>query len=347
MSRKRCSIDQPHWSSSGSETGCESTTHGVLAHDPWNNELSQIVPSTGLGSDPRHAESAKGLTADQGACAVSVDVQVSDSELPTGTLNVGGHPTEDATGQLVLGLVGDLDRFVQILDLDHGKNRSEDLFGCQAMLCSDSRKEVGADIGFTDSCFKTIWNRQGDGQFTLGLADLDVGTDLVGSFLVDDGADVRSGIHRIIDRQRSDGLDESTGEGLRGGFHHDDSAAGGAFLSLESKGTLADSQHRFVQIGRGIDDDRVLATHLTDHPLHEWLVSQVCVLLPIDDVQSDSLGTGEGDDRGTRIPYQMSADNFSVLQEGSAERSSGIPALVKDVDQNLGDSRESVQLASE
>ena len=52
-------------------------------------------------------------------------------------------------------------------------------------------------------------------------------------------------------------------------IEHDHAGAGGALLPLEAKPALHDRHHRLVEIGVVIDDDRVLAPHLGDHPLHE------------------------------------------------------------------------------
>ena len=94
----------------------------------------------------------------------------------------------DARGQAEVGVVGDLDRFVVLLDAHHGRDRSENL------LAIDSHLVVGVDE--KGRAQVEAFGVAGDPLAAAGetrtffLADLDVGKILVELGLVDDRADV-------------------------------------------------------------------------------------------------------------------------------------------------------------
>ena len=84
------------------------------------------------------------------------------------------------------------------------------------------------------------------------------------------------------------------------GVEDDDAAGGGAFLAGVAEGGLPHTEHRFIQVGGCIDDDRVLAAHLADDLLDERLLIGWCCG-GAEDVEADGLGAGEGDERDARI----------------------------------------------
>ena len=55
-----------------------------------------------------------------------------------------------------------------------------------------------------------------------------------------------------------------------------------ALLALITESRFEDMHHRLIEIGILIDDDRVFAAHLTDHPLHVLLFRLVVISGPQD-----------------------------------------------------------------
>src|SRR5206468_2401588 len=94
-------------------------------------------------------------------------------------------------GQGVLRAVGDGERFVEVLRLEHGEDRAEDLFLGDDGRRSDVREDVRPDVGsFTDE--KTGIARMDEPCFLFALVD--VSKDALASFVIDDGADLAAWI---------------------------------------------------------------------------------------------------------------------------------------------------------
>ncbi len=62
-------------------------------------------------------------------------------------------------------------------------------------------------------------------------------------------------------------LDQPGEEGVVDPVEHDHPRAGRALLAGVAEGALEDADDRLVEVGVVVDDDRVLAPHLGDHPL--------------------------------------------------------------------------------
>ena len=106
----------------------------------------------------------------------------------------------------------------------------------------------------------------------------------------------------------------------------DHAAACRTFLAAIAKGRLPNGQHGLVEIGRLIDDDRVLAAHLADDFLHEALPG-LRIAGDFQDPQADLLRAREGDQGHARIADEHVA-HFAALGgkilQGVA-RHSGLP----------------------
>ena len=94
---------------------------------------------------------------------------------------------------------------------------------------------------------------------------------LAAAALVDHRPDVGARVGRVADHQRAGRFDQPLEELVVDAVQHDRPAARRAFLAAVAEGRLADAQHGLVQVGRFVDDDRVLAAHLADDLLDERL----------------------------------------------------------------------------
>ena len=70
------------------------------------------------------------------------------------------------------------------------------------------------------------------------------------------------------DRHELGRAGEPLGERVVDVVDDDDPRRGGALLARVAERALHDRGHRVVEVGVGVDDDRVLAAHLGDDPLH-------------------------------------------------------------------------------
>ena len=77
-------------------------------------EQVQVIRAAGLRIGARHVEAAEGMRADHRAGALAVDVQVADVELADGAVDLVARLGVDRAGQAELGVVGDLERVVEV-----------------------------------------------------------------------------------------------------------------------------------------------------------------------------------------------------------------------------------------
>lgn len=105
----------------------------------------EVVWATGFGAYAGHAEAAEGLAADECAGAGSVDVEVADSEVFFGLVDVCGFAGEDAAGEFVFVVVGESHRFVEVRCVDDGQDRPEDLLGVDRAGFGDACEDVRGD----------------------------------------------------------------------------------------------------------------------------------------------------------------------------------------------------------
>ena len=95
--------------------------------------------------------------------------------------------------------------------------------------------------------------------------------DLGGGRFVDHRPHVGAGVGRVADHQCPRRFDQPAQERIMDAVQGDHAAARRTLLAAVAKGRLPDGQHGLVEIGRFIDDDRVLAAHLADDFLDEGL----------------------------------------------------------------------------
>ena len=115
-----------------------------------------------------------------------------------------------------------------------------------------------------------------------------------------------AGLDRIADHQGAGRFDQPPEKGVVDGLQHDRAAARRALLAAVAEGRLPHAQHGLVQVGRLVDDDRVLAAHLADDLLHERLAFGRRLAGGAEDAQPDLLRAGEGDQRHARVANQRS-----------------------------------------
>src|SRR5262249_14054439 len=107
----------------------------------------------------------------------------------------------------------------------------------------------------------------GVGERRLLLAALDRGPDAVAGLGVDDGAQEVARVLRRADLQPLRRLDHPRHERVVDTLQDHGPRAGAALLPLVAERAVGDAEHRLVQVGVLVDDDRVLAAHLGEHAL--------------------------------------------------------------------------------
>ncbi len=146
----------------------------------------QIVWAAGFGADAGHAEAAEGLAGDECAGASSVDVEVADAELFFGLVDVCGFSCEDAAGEFVCVVVGQLHRLVEVFGMDDGEDWAEDFLGVDGVGFGDACEDVGGDE-VVDSFGDVEVLRADEFGEVFIVGGFDESSDVVGGFLVDDG----------------------------------------------------------------------------------------------------------------------------------------------------------------
>ena len=96
---------------------------------------------------PESLKPPKGWRSTRGAGDSPVDVKVADPELAFDAVDVDGTARVDAAREGILGAVGDFQGLVQILGLEHGQDRAEDLLLGDPRTWRDIGHDEGADIG--------------------------------------------------------------------------------------------------------------------------------------------------------------------------------------------------------
>ena len=182
------------------------------------------------------------------------------------------------------------------------------------MFRPNSAEDRRTDIRLSDLRLKASGDVERELMLSLGLSNLDVGTDFPRRFLVDDWPDIGRWIRRIAHHQRARRADEPMQERIVRASNNNHSAACGALLSAETKRALSHAQHRFVEVGRCVDDDRILAAHFANDFLHEFLPRRDDAGC-LHDVETDRLGARERDDRHQWIAHQRRADRLAGASE--------------------------------
>src|SRR5271156_4750468 len=90
-------------------------------------EEEQVVRAAGLGVGAAHVEAAEGVGSYHGAGALAVEVEVAGLELVAGAIELLAGGGVEGAGEAVLGVVGDLESFVEAGGLDDREHGAEDL----------------------------------------------------------------------------------------------------------------------------------------------------------------------------------------------------------------------------
>src|SRR2546425_7606151 len=152
-------------------------------------EEQQIIRAARLAVRPRHVEASEGVDTDQRSRALAVDVEVARVAQPLRLLDMLRPVRVHRSRQTVLRPVGDLDRLVEVLRRNEGKDGPEDL------LLSDPR--VGSDVRDHGRLDEETWSRTlatAGNEAPLSPAELYVVEDLLLGGGVDDRPHVRFGI---------------------------------------------------------------------------------------------------------------------------------------------------------
>src|SRR5579864_6458525 len=247
------------------------------------------------------------MRADHGASALAVDIQVADVEFADGAIDLVARLGVDRASEAEFGIVGDFEGVVEAASLDDREYRAEDFF----LLKLGFRRNVGDDSRLDEVAFAgfRIALAAGD-QASIFLALLDVAEDRLHRAFVDHRAH-RGILSDIADLNLLDAGFELLEEFVVDALVDDGARAGRALLALESESGLGNAFDSGIDVGVGIDDDRVFATHFENSALDPKLAG--CLRgRGFVDVQSHFARTGEGD-----------VARFGVCDDGVAESGSG------------------------
>ena len=172
----------------------------------------------------------------------------------------------DAGRQAELGVVGDRQRLVVVLDADDVGDRPEDLLARDAHLVGrlGEQRRLQVEAGRL-----AVEQLAAPGELgALVLGDLDVLQVLVELALVDDRADMRAGLERVVDDEALQALGQRLDEAVVDAGLHDQARGRGAALAGGEEGAVDGAFDRDLQVGVVEHDERVLAAHLELHLLH-------------------------------------------------------------------------------
>src|SRR5712692_4163863 len=88
-------------------------------------EEQQIIAPAGLRVCSGHIETAEGVSADHGAGALAIEVEIADVERVGGLFELFRVARIDRASEAELGVIGDLERVVKIFRRNHGENGAE------------------------------------------------------------------------------------------------------------------------------------------------------------------------------------------------------------------------------
>ena len=195
---------------------------------------------------------------------------------------------EQAAGQAILGVVGDRHGLLEIVGLDEGQHRAEDLLLRQP--------RVGRNIG-EDRRLHEVARRRPAPRRPAPAGPPRWPSARYWRILSIERSSITapsavSGLAGIAHAQRARALDHLRQQRIvhRGDRHH--ARAGRAFLALEAKGRGGDALRSRIQVGRLIDDGGVLATHL-QHRALDPLLAGLNLSGALVDPQANLLRAGE------------------------------------------------------
>ena len=105
--------------------GRKTLSERVLRYSPRNCKLLEVIGASRLGAHSGMLESSEGLPPYQRAGASTIQIQITDPEVPRRIRKVARMPAEYAARQPVITPVCLVDAFLESADLCHGKDRPE------------------------------------------------------------------------------------------------------------------------------------------------------------------------------------------------------------------------------
>ena len=167
---------------------------------------------------------------------------------------------------------------------------------------------MGADVeAAVGPAAGRLGSRQGERRFAPAL--LDVALDGRLGCGRDDRADPGGGVVGRADHEAACRLDQALQELVVGLLQHDHPGTGRALLPLIAEGRDDRLEHRDVEVGVGVDDDRVLAAELGDHALDPGAAGLLDGARH--DAQAHGARAGEGDEVDLGMGDQRLADLVS------------------------------------
>ncbi len=88
---------------------CKSSAHGVFGDRSGIHKLEEIVRTARFGANTRHFETPERLTLHQGTCYTPVEIEVSNSEIPSGLFQVFWAAAKDTSGKSKFRRGSDID----------------------------------------------------------------------------------------------------------------------------------------------------------------------------------------------------------------------------------------------
>src|SRR5262249_6145241 len=261
------------------------------------------VRAARLGVSAGHVEAAEGMCADHGAGAFAVEIEIARLEFIARALQLFARTGVNGAGQPELGVVGDVERVIEIARLDYGQHRPEDLFLSQPRGGSD----VSNDSGLDEVALARLPGRTAAvNEPAFLLADLDV---------------IQNTLHRLLIDHRTHGLVfcgiahgdladpvfQALEEDVINLLVDDGARAGRALLPLEAESGGGHAFDSGVKVGVSIDDDGVFSAHLQDgafDPLLAWTGNSRALV----NVEPDLLRSGESDEARERVLHQARAE---------------------------------------
>lgn len=146
----------------------------------------------GFGIGPGHIEAAERVDAYQGAGAFPVQIQVADMEVAPGLLQVRAIVRDHRAGQPVVGIVGELDRFIEGGCLREGHDRTKDFLLGNTSGAGDVRE----DRRLYEIPLR-IAGKTAEDQPAFAFPDFDIVENFTVRLIVDDGSYLSLGIEGL------------------------------------------------------------------------------------------------------------------------------------------------------
>ena len=249
------------------------------------------------------------MTADYGAGAGAVNVNVSGANLRLGPFDVGRTAREKSGSQREFSAICDLERFGEIAHFDHTEHRSENLFAGNLVLWAD----IGKDRRRNEkSFFRNISALEGETRFL--FTALDVSENIFMRLAVDHWADSDSRIFWISNAKAGRSIEQALNRARINFVQNNQTRTSGTFLSLIAERGINRIDDRFVEVRVRIDNDRILAAHLADD-VFELALAISRFARAFKNSQTDFARTGERDKIDILVVDQMRAHDRTFARQ--------------------------------